>query len=174
MVEPQESAVIVPIPQAEPVVGVHRAEMDQSAAWGVPAHVTVLYPFVEPARIEAAVLERLAAAVRTVPAFAARFERLDWFGDEVLWVAPEPAESFRALTSAVHAAFPEHVPYGGEHDEVVPHLTVAHQRPHEDLRAAAAQVAQGLPFASRVSAARLIAGAPVAGSWRTVAELPLG
>lgn len=174
MVEPQESAVIVPVPQAEPVVGVHRAQMDQSAAWGVPAHVTVLYPFVEPARLDAAVLERLAAAVRTVPAFAARFERLEWFGDEVLWVAPEPAESFRALTFAVHDAFPDHAPYGGEHDDVVPHLTVAHQRPNEAMRHVAAEVARGLPFASQVSAARVIAGAPVAGSWRTVAELPLG
>ena len=43
-----ESAILVPVPEAGPVVGRLRARLDRSASRGVPAHVTVLYPFVPP------------------------------------------------------------------------------------------------------------------------------
>jgi hypothetical protein len=44
------SAVLVPVPEAERVVSRYRARLDGAAALGVPAHVTVLYPFVPAAR----------------------------------------------------------------------------------------------------------------------------
>jgi hypothetical protein len=46
--------------------------------------------------------------------------RCGWFGEHVLWPAPEPDTPFRALTSAVWGAFPRHPPYGGAHREVLP------------------------------------------------------
>jgi len=56
----------VEIPQAERVVRRFRERLDPSARLGVPAHITVLYPFIPPAGLDAAVLgqlERLFAAV---------------------------------------------------------------------------------------------------------------
>ncbi len=47
--EPVLSAVVVSVPEAQPVVGAPRARDDRSGRWGVPAHVTVLFPFVAPA-----------------------------------------------------------------------------------------------------------------------------
>src|SRR5712675_2883024 len=58
-----ESALIVRVPAAEPHVSGLRARFDPAAALGVPAHVTVLYPFVPPDRITAAVLARVRAAI---------------------------------------------------------------------------------------------------------------
>jgi hypothetical protein len=49
-VENTLSAVVVPVPEAEPRVGALRTALDPSAALGVPAHVTILYPFVAPAQ----------------------------------------------------------------------------------------------------------------------------
>ena len=46
--EPELSAVIVPVPEVEPPVRDLRRELDPSAAGGVPAHVTVMYPFLAP------------------------------------------------------------------------------------------------------------------------------
>ena len=46
-----ESAILVPVPGAEPVAGRLRARFDRSAGRGIPAHVTVLYPFVPPGQI---------------------------------------------------------------------------------------------------------------------------
>ena len=169
-----DSAVLVTVPAAEPIVGPHRARFDWAAARGVPAHVTVLYPFVPPAAIDGAVHESLAAAVATVPRFRAGFEATGWFGTEVLWLAPEPAERFRALTSAVMAAFPGYLPYGGEFDEIVPHLTVADDGEPEQLRAVEAQVRERLPIGLDVTAAELWCGSDAEGSWHQVATLPLG
>ena len=46
-----ESAVLALIPAAESVVGPYRMRLDPTARAGVPAHVTVLYPFVPPSSI---------------------------------------------------------------------------------------------------------------------------
>jgi len=170
-----ESAVLVPVPEAERAVGRHRAQLDDAAALGVPAHVTVLYPFVPPPAITAATIEALAAAVGAVRAFGCRFPATAWFGREVMWLAPRPDEPFRALTRAVQAAFPGYLPYRGVHDDVVPHLTVG-ARPAgsvAELLAAEAEVAGALPVSARVRHVWLMAGTAATGSWRTVAELPL-
>ena len=47
-----QSAVIVAIPEAEAAVAALRLRLDPAAAWGVPAHVTVLYPFLPPDEID--------------------------------------------------------------------------------------------------------------------------
>jgi 2'-5' RNA ligase len=170
------SAVIVPVPAAEPVVGPHRAHLDRAAGWGVPAHVTVLYPFLPPAALTADAIDRLAAAVASVPAFDATFATPGWFGSDVLWLGPEPAEPLRALTLAVSAAFPDHPPYGGAFDEIHPHVTVAERAlgGPGDLERAEVAVRSGLPVTQRVDHALLIAGADAPRSWRTVRRLPLG
>jgi hypothetical protein len=40
-----QSALLLPVPAAEAAVGPYRALLDPSARDGVPAHITVLYPF---------------------------------------------------------------------------------------------------------------------------------
>ena len=40
----RETAVLVPVPEAERVVSPHRSRLDGAVALGVPAHVTVLFP----------------------------------------------------------------------------------------------------------------------------------
>jgi len=170
-----QSAVLVPVPEAEQAAGGHRGRLDRAAAWGVPAHVTVLYPFVAPSAITAAVVAGLADAVGSVGAFDCEFAATAWFGREVLWLAPRPDEPFRALTRAVSAAFPGYLPYGGAYDEVVPHLTIG-DRPAggvTELRAAEADVLRWLPIQARVSRVWLMTGNAAPGSWQTMAELPL-
>jgi 2'-5' RNA ligase len=168
--------VIVPVPDLEPVVARHRSELDVAATWGVPAHVTVLHPFVAPESVDPVLLRRLQDAVAVVPAFDCSFASTEWFGDEVVWVRPEPDEPFRALIRAVRAAFPQCPPYAGRHgSEPVPHLTVG-ARPADAsrLRAAGAAVQVDLPRSVRVSHAWLVQGTDAARSWRLVEELPLG
>jgi hypothetical protein len=93
-----QSAVLVPVPEAEPAVSRHRARLDRAAAWGVPAHVTILYPFATPPAITAATMAALAGAVASVHAFDCGFPATGWFGQDALWLAPRPAGRFRALT----------------------------------------------------------------------------
>jgi 2'-5' RNA ligase len=102
---PTETAVIAAVPKAEPVVSEHRQQLDVAAGWGVPAHVTVLYPFVAPEALSDTLITTLAAVVRSVRAFDVCFGRTRWFGQDVLWLDPEPAQPFRELTAAVWRAF---------------------------------------------------------------------
>jgi 2'-5' RNA ligase len=171
-----QTAVLVLVPEAERAVAEHRTHLDMAASWGVPAHLSVVYPFVPPADVDEHVLARLAAAVGTVPAFDCVFARTDWFGDDVLWLAPEPDAPFRALIRAVVAAFPAHLPYGGIHRDSVPHLTVGERRlgSAAELTAAERAVRAHLPIRARVDRAVLLAGRPERASWQSVAEFRLG
>ena len=172
---PTQTAVIAPVPAAEPLVAEHRRHLDAAAAWGVPAHVTVLYPFVLPAAVDEHLIATLAEAVEPISAFDCRFVRTRWFGEDVLWLDPEPAEPFRQLTTAVWSAFPQHPPYGGANAHVVPHLTVGERRLADlpTVQAAEQAVRPGLPLSTRIESVWLIAGDRARNSWRVLHELPL-
>lgn len=167
-----QSALIVAVPEAERAVARLRTRLDRAASWGVPAHVTVLYPFLPPERIDAEVLSAVATAVATVPRFTVTFRRVGWFGDTVVWLAPEPDEPFRRLTRAVWSRFPETPPYGGVHPGSTPHLTIGHDS--TALAEAAEAVSAHLPVHAEIGYVRLMRGSEEPGSWRTLTAFPLG
>lgn len=121
---PVEAAVVLLVPEAEPLVRDYRKEYDPSAAKGMPAHITINYPFLPGADPSEATLERLRSLFAGVPAFPFRLTQGAGFPD-LLYLAPDPEERFRDLVSRLERAFPESPPYGGAHSEVIPHLTIA-------------------------------------------------
>src|SRR5205814_9086835 len=108
----RETVLIVPIVEAETPLADLRQRYDRSAASGVPAHVTVLYPFVPLARVDDRVLDEVAAVANARPPFDVVFERIGRFPG-VLYLAPDPADVFIGLTEACVARFPQHQPYRG-------------------------------------------------------------
>ena len=169
------TALIAEIPAAEHAVGAHRAALDRAASWGVPAHITLVFPFLPPDAINPAVLATVGEIAAAQPAIDLTMNRIAWFGDTVVWLAPNPARPFIALTEALVARFPQAQPYGGAFDEVVPHLTIGHDHPRPVLQAAADAVAAHLPIVTPVTSIRLIAGIREPGtSWHRVADFPLG
>jgi 2'-5' RNA ligase len=131
-----ESAFIVRVPEVEPCVGALRERFDASVKLGVPAHITVLVPFMSPERITEAVLQRIHQALSEVPAFSFTLAKVRRFA-VTAYLAPEPAASFIALTQSLVRSFPEYPPFGGEHESIIPHLTVAHGGASEAEAAAA-------------------------------------
>lgn len=129
------SAFIVQVPSAEPLVEDLRVRFDAAAKLGVPAHITVLVPFMAPAEITPAVLDRARHALSRVAAFSFTLDTVARF-QTTAYFAPDPPEPFVALTGALVEAFPAFQPYGGEHQGVVPHLTVAHGDASEAAAAA--------------------------------------
>jgi 2'-5' RNA ligase len=169
------TALIVEVPAAEPAVAAHRAGLDRAAGWGMPAHITLIYPFLPPEAIDDHVLAALHTIAAAEPRFDLALDRVGWFGDTVVWLAPHPARPFIALTEALAARFPQAPPYGGAVDETIPHLTIGHDHPRAELEAAAEAVTAHLPIVTTVAAFRLIAGIPEPGGpWHPVADLPLG
>lgn len=170
---PAESAILVKVPQVESVVGRHRRALDPSEKWGIPAHVTLLYPFLSPSDINADVLRRLATVVSLHQAFEVQFLRTGWFGEEVLWLSPEPDLSFRRLTAALFAAFPETPPYGNAFADNTPHLTVADGADLLVMREVESLVTAELPIHASFSSVSVMVGSPEPESWITIAEIPL-
>lgn len=79
----------------------------------------------EPSQIDDAVLIELRNVADGVPCFDYRLRELRRFPSS-LYLAPDPADSFDALTQGVHRAFPDYPPFAGKFDVVVPHVTIAH------------------------------------------------
>ena len=114
------SALLVEVPEAEPLVRRWRMDLDPHAALGVPAHITVLFPFAPPPLISTTILDRLGELLTAVDAFNYNLIETGWFGDSVLWLAPDPPDPFRSLTRRIGDAFTDYPPYGGRFGEPVP------------------------------------------------------
>jgi 2'-5' RNA ligase len=118
------SCFVVLVPESEGLVGAIRSRFDDSARRGLGAHITVLYPFMPPERLDAAILEQAAASIAAHESFAFQLKSIGRF-PQVAYLKPEPAEPFVALSLSLARAFPQFPAYGGKFDQVVPHLTVA-------------------------------------------------
>lgn len=167
------SGLIIEVPAAEPSVGPWRELIDPQAALGVPAHITVLFPFVGAAEIDEHVIARASRVAGRHPAFDLRLTAVRWFGDTVVWLAPEPAERLSELTRAFMDAFPGHPPYGGIYDDVVPHLTVGDGGTLSERVSAADALAPILPLRTRADAVTLLVERP-GGRWMRQHRFPLG
>ena len=170
---PTQSALLVPVVEAEDVVSPWRARLDPAARRGVPPHVTLLYPFALPAAINEDICARLREVFATVRRFDFSLASVKWFGDDVVFLAPEPDEPFRRLTNMLTEAFPAYPPYEGAFVDVVPHLTVGDHGPRALLQAAADDVRPKLPFRSEAREVWLMIGSDAPASWHIRDRFPL-
>jgi 2'-5' RNA ligase len=161
-----ETAIIVPVPEAEAVVGSWRRRYTPSGASGMPAHITLLVPFADSDDLDADRTQEVGEVLaRFEPVELSLVATANFDGPPtVLYLDPEPAAPFQAMTEALVRAFPEHPPYGGAHGRIVPHLTVATRLDPESLAAIAAEVAAVLPITARACEAWLMEFAD--GLWR--------
>jgi len=173
---PRRTALVLVVPEAQPLVGAFRARHDAAAvARRVPPHVTVLVPFVPPEELSDLVLSELRAHAAGLDAFDADVTHVSTFSGHV-WLAPAPRDNFLALIRRTYARFPEYPPYGGDHPDPEPHLTVGQADSPPALAAVAASAERvlgpGLPLSFRVDALTLIREGSD-GVWRTVERCPL-
>jgi 2'-5' RNA ligase len=127
-----ESALVVLIPEADRLIEAFRERYGASATSGVPAHVTVLYPFKSLDKLTEDVITTLRELFIKIPGFSASFSEVSWFPD-MLYLAPVPSEPFKRLTERVVEIFPDTPPYGGAFAEIIPHLTIAQASDAQEL-----------------------------------------
>jgi hypothetical protein len=133
------TALVILVPEAEPLVGSLRERYDDAAETNTPAHVTLLFPFGD----DPAGLEEVFAAAAPFDFSLVHTARFTL--EPVLYLAPEPAERFVRLIEALIARYPEFPPFEGEYDTIVPHLTVGWDVPPE----VDAKLDAHLPIAAR-------------------------
>jgi hypothetical protein len=169
-----ESALIIAVPEAEPLVKDLRERFDWSAAQGVPAHITILYPFMPPDKITPEVLADLHEFFAQFAAFEFTLPETRRFST-VLYLAPSPAEFFKVLMQAVFDRYPDYPPYGGEYTDVTPHLTIADRLTTEQLdnfeREFLREHGAQLPVKAKASDVLLIEN--TSGRWKTWQVFPL-
>lgn len=156
-------------PRAGAAVAGFRERFDSSWPTGMPAHVTVLYPFVDARAVTPALLAEMDALAATMAAFDYRLEAVSEF-PAALYLVPTPSAPFVALTETAARRWPDHPPYGGRFDNVIPHLTVADTRAG---KAAVAEVAALLPLEERAEELVLIAPSR-GGRWAPHHRSPFG
>jgi 2'-5' RNA ligase len=164
------SALIVAVPEAEPLVGEWRAKHDWSAQHGVPAHITLLFPFVPAEELDEHLLGSLRDLFASQAAFSFHLPRVARF-PEVVWLAPEPAQPFKELIKLIVSGYPDYPPYEGAHEEVIPHLTVAEGGPELQNQVDAA-LTSSLPVEAEARAVTLLVENET-GHWRSGELFPL-
>ena len=137
-----ESTLVILAPEAEGLVQSFRDRYDPAAKAGMPAHITLLYPFKSPNEIDGLVLDTLRDCFSRFQPLKFSLMTINQFPGETLYLAPEPDEPFRQLTLAIWRCYPETPPYGGRYWTVVPHLTAAHFVGEQGLGAIAREFEQ--------------------------------
>lgn len=116
------SILLVPAPEAAPALREWRGT--DVLPGGVPAHVTVMYPFLPARTIDGSVEAELARITASVRPFRFRLTEVGRFPG-VLYLRPVPGEPFADLVDLVTRRWPAYRPYGGRYPEFVPHVTMA-------------------------------------------------
>ena len=139
-----ESAVIIPVPEVEPIVASLRLQYDRTASHGVPAHVTLLYPFCPPEIIlgETEILRNICMSIE---AFPFSFTEVGRF-PATAYLHPDKAEVFERITKTLVNTWPVFQPYNGAFSEIIPHLTVAHGVDRETLATVERYLRRHLPI----------------------------
>jgi 2'-5' RNA ligase len=168
------TAIVVPVVAAEPALGRWRRAYTGDGAEGMPAHVTLMYPFADESRLDDVMIAALGDVLAAFAPFDVAFGGFGRFDADppVLYVEPAPARPFLDLIAAIAARFPEYPPFGGLHETVVPHLTVAQTPNAEMIGAAEADVAPHLPIRAHIAAVHVMAHRATDG-WRTQAVIAL-
>lgn len=163
------TALIIEVPEAEPLVREWRLRYD-NASIGVPAHVTLLFPFVAAKHFDNVLHDELRRLFAAEPAFSFALTHVARFTDHA-WLAPEPSGPFTRLTALIFERYPAYPPYEGIHEDVIPHLTVAggDASLQDEVDAA---LTPHLPIAAHAEEVTLIVENE-AGHWRPGRRFPL-
>lgn len=138
---------------------------------GLPAHVTMAYPFAEPGSIDDAVARLVADVVAQRAPWTMRLvERRRW--PDTVYTSVEPEAPAVALQADLAAAFPSLPIYGGTIDVFVPHVTIAEGRFVDDAAVDTDPGWDDLPVTCAVSDVELIVRSPV-GRWTVERRFPM-
>jgi len=130
------------------------------------AHITVIYSFRDSARIDAETVQAIESVLASFERFDFALTTVECFRNPqvVLYLAPEPAAPFKAMTNAFAMEFTDTPPYGGVFDEFIPHVQVADEEDVEIRATIEADVGPHLPIEATTGEVELVEHGP--DGWR--------
>lgn len=156
MMEYLSAVVIIAPPEIQVAVTPLRLKYGMERMLRVPAHITVLFPFVPLQQLDSAAA-RLHEIYADFPAFDVTLDGYGFFPSTAYLKIVDPAP-IKALFQRIHAAYPQYPPYRGAFgsDDISPHMTVGEFG--SEIERAAADFPPYKPLTFRVSRLHLLVG----------------
>jgi hypothetical protein len=163
------TALVIEVPAAEVLLDVARRVNPLLVRPGLPAHVTVLYPFLPASELTDDVDDTVRAIAARTPVTDVRLSEVISAPGFVAMAVP----ALQAVADAAYAEWPEVEPYGGRFGPKPPvHLTVAMGGTEDELAQVAAQTREALPVQDRPTAVHLVVLTEQ--GWQLRLSAPLG
>ena len=166
------TTLVAPVPAADSAVDHWRVRFDPWARRGVPAHVTLLGPFLPAAQVDGEVVSALEVVFRRRAPCELVFREVAQLPGAVC-LLPEEDDPLRRLTSALLHEWPELEPSSRTGGERPYHLTVACTDDPSLFADIGERLTPLLPISAWLDEAVLLT-ASAEGDVRAVARFPLG
>lgn len=121
--EVTQTALILPLEPVDESVEAFRNVHDPAANLGLPAHITLIFPFIPLLGFDADAERALERLMRESAGFSFELDRVETF-DDVAYLAPVSDGPLVQLIQSLTQSFPAYLPYAGAFETVIPHLTV--------------------------------------------------
>jgi hypothetical protein len=163
-----ETAIVVPVPEADPLIDRWRRKNTTSGAEGMPAHITLIHPFADTSQYASGLGHIVEATMAGMGEVDYSLVSTAYFRGmpSTLYLVPEPPDPFVTMTKALADEFPQYPPYGGMFSEIIPHVTVAQHDDPDLLGEIEQDVKRSLPIQARASAVALFEHAAPPYGWR--------
>lgn len=167
--DPEKTALVTLLPAAQHLLEVAATVNPALARPGIPAHATILYPFLPAAQLTATNAERLREVAASLPVVDVSLTEMVTERGFVAVAVP----ALQQAMESVCAAWPELRPYDGRFGATPPvHVTVAMGASDQEVERIAAAVARMLPVRERIEAVQVVA--LTAEGWRHSFSVPFG
>lgn len=145
---------MVPVPAADGLLTSISSRYPGAVRTGVPAHVSVLYPFLPADMLTEQVISTLRELFDCASTISVKFDECRR-RENFVYLLPDPIDPLEALIRRATQRWPDVVPYGGKY-EAKPHLTVAMRTSDDTAAAIERDVAVELPISTELHEAWLV------------------
>lgn len=118
------STILIPVLSADLLIDKWRKKYVESSHHGIPFHITLLFPFIEPEKIHDDVVNRLKDFFLETKQFTYILSKIDTFPN-IIFLEPSKKKQFIKLTEGLLKIFPTTSLYEGKFSKINPHATVA-------------------------------------------------
>jgi 2'-5' RNA ligase len=119
-----QSTLLIPVVEASESVNKWRVEYQDSAKRGMPAHITLFFPFLHPSEIGDSTITQLTHFFKKVNKFTYQLNKIENF-PLVVYLAPTNGSKFTKISQNLATKYPQIKPYEGEYLAPIPHCTLA-------------------------------------------------
>jgi hypothetical protein len=163
------TGVVIPVPGADLLLA-RAATRSDGVRQGVPAHVSLLYPFVPVAELHDNALSELGEVFERQAAVDVEFDRCHR-RDNFVFLQPTPLQPVMDLADELRQRWPDVLPYDGLYGhQVEPHLTITLGADASQATAVEPLVVTELPLAATLQEAWLVAARD--GQWTLRERFP--